>query len=125
MLIIPNFITRPLFIMAFFTHFTANRNLETLLTTFRILRLYEHIVWCLRTDDMGKLLTSFPSDPYGLKKRFGEQTYAQGVGRHSQEEVEELLKQDLEKLSEILGSSKKITALFTLHTQEYLLASTI
>lgn len=67
--------------------------------------LYEHIVWCLRTDDMGKLLTSFPSDPYGMKKRFGEQTYAQGVGRHSQEEVEELLKQDLEKLSEILGDN--------------------
>ena len=67
-------------------------------------RLNVQTRWAIRYDDFFHAYTNIPSFMKGMVgRRLKKMTYAVGVGRHSNEEVEEMMKHDLLMLSELLG----------------------
>ena len=55
-------------------------------------------------DDFFSEYTTYPWYMKALAKKYlDKMTYTVGVGRHSKEEVDEMLKHDLTMLSELLG----------------------
>ena len=69
-------------------------------------RLNVHTKWCIFVDDFLKMYKL----PFLLKmlkpliqREVRKMTYYEGVGRHSNEEVGEMMKHDLRMLSELLG----------------------
>ena len=71
-----------------------------------------HTKWCLFGDDflqnMFKLpiMLNFALVKSYLKRMIRNITYTVGVGRHSNEEIAEMMKHDLRMLSELLGDKK-------------------
>lgn len=66
-----------------------------------------HSRWVIRYEDFFYDYTSIPSLYKSIvRKRMAEITYTVGVGRHSDAEIDEMMKHDLMMLSEILGTKK-------------------
>ena len=82
------------------------------LSTFRlyfICRLSVHSRWSIYIDDFYPDYTNMPSFvKRTVVKRLKHMTYTVGVGRHSNEEVDEMYKHDLLILSELLGTFRII-----------------
>ena len=67
-------------------------------------RLNVHSRWVIRYEDFFYDYTSIPTLYKSIvRKRMAEITYTVGVGRHSDAEIDEMMKHDLMMLSEILG----------------------
>ena len=60
--------------------------------------------WEFYRSETAKTLTQLPGIMvWEIARRTRNMTYAQGIGRHSQSEVEQLLEDDLSALSDFLG----------------------
>ena len=71
-------------------------------------RLNFYTRWCLKLDDMVGVYT--PNSVFykkankeKIRKRVSNAAYAQGVARHTDQEIGEMMSHDLEMLSKILG----------------------
>ena len=85
---------------------TTNQiNLSSAKIQYHRFRLNIYTRWCIRVDD--KLGVYTPNSPFydkeKIKTRVSNNAHAQGVGRHTDEEVGEMIRHDLTMLSEILG----------------------
>ena len=71
-----------------------------------------HTKWCIYNEDFLQtkfelpILFKLPVVKQLLKRQMRNMTYTVGVGRHSNEEIAEMMKHDLSVLSELLGDKK-------------------